>query len=193
MSRDSQTHHPPASPRHEPEIIYQIFPDRFRCARPETNPTPGAWHYHGKPIGVSTERTLLCNSPTDQFTFMGGDLEGIRQSLPYLRELGVTSVYLNPIFAARSTHRYDAIDFHRIDPVLGDRRDVPAMALKGAVGTSGAGAGSLDLAALVMALHHNTLPPSANHGDLASCGARNLSPTLTPMPSTPWHAMQWDS
>ncbi len=128
MSRDLHTDHSSSFCRSEPEIIYQIFPDRFRCARPETNPAPGAWHYHGKPIGVSTERTLLCNSPTDQFTFMGGDLEGIRQSLPYLRELGVTSVYLNPIFAARSTHRYDAIDFHRIDPVLGDRRDFERLA-----------------------------------------------------------------
>lgn len=74
------------------------------------------------------ERSLLCNSPTDQFTFMGGDLEGIRLGIPYLRNLGVTSVFLNPIFAARSTHRYDAVDYFRIDPVLGDRADFTRLA-----------------------------------------------------------------
>jgi 3-oxoacyl-[acyl-carrier-protein] synthase II len=57
---------------------------------------------------------------------------------------------------------YDAAELAALRRVFNGRRDVPAMALKGALGSGGAGAGSVDLAATVMALHHNTLPPSAN-------------------------------
>lgn len=50
---------------------------------------------------------------------MGGDLEGVVQKLDYLKGLGVTAVYLNPIFTARSNHRYDTADFRQVDPQLG--------------------------------------------------------------------------
>ncbi len=49
----------------------------------------------------------------------GGDLEGIRQSLPYLRDLGVTGIYLNPIFVALTEHKYDTCDYRHIDDSLG--------------------------------------------------------------------------
>jgi glycosidase len=49
----------------------------------------------------------------------GGDLEGLRQKLGYLKELGVTALYLNPIFYARSLHKYDGNSFHHIDPYFG--------------------------------------------------------------------------
>ncbi len=52
--------------------------------------------------------------------YYGGDLEGVIQKLSYLRSLGVTVIYLNPIFAAASNHRYDTRDYHIIDPYLGD-------------------------------------------------------------------------
>ena len=54
---------------------------------------------------------------------MGGDLKGARQKLDYLESLGVTAIYFNPIFAARSNHRYDTSDYTKIDPDLGDLKD----------------------------------------------------------------------
>lgn len=110
------------------DIVYQIFPDRFRNARPELNPREGQWQWKGRPIRTSSEHADLTQGPSDQYTFFGGDLEGIRLSIPHLKSLGVTAIYLTPIFAARSTHRYDAVDYKRIDPALGDRADFEKMA-----------------------------------------------------------------
>ena len=84
-------------------IWYQVFPDRFRCSVDMTS-----WNNH--PI---TER--------DQY--FGGDLKGIQDAIPYLKKLGVTGIYLNPIFAAGSVHRYDTIDYLAIDPNLGSEED----------------------------------------------------------------------
>ena len=49
----------------------------------------------------------------------GGDLEGVVEALPYLEQLGVTVLHLTPVFEARSAHRYDVVDMHRVDPALG--------------------------------------------------------------------------
>jgi len=83
--------------------IYQIFPDRFANGDPTVSPEGAA------PWG--TEPRWL--------DFQGGDLIGIAQRLDYLAELGVDAVYLNPIFTSPSTHRYDAVDYYQVDPVLG--------------------------------------------------------------------------
>ncbi|HEX6289917.1 MAG TPA: alpha-amylase family glycosyl hydrolase [Herpetosiphonaceae bacterium] len=55
--------------------------------------------------------------------YYGGDLEGVTEKLQYLKDLGVTVIYFNPIFAAGSNHRYDTRDFKIIDPYLGDLGD----------------------------------------------------------------------
>ena len=55
--------------------------------------------------------------------FFQGDLKGIQMKLPYLQELGVTCIYLNPIFEAYSNHRYDTGDYEKIDPILGTEAD----------------------------------------------------------------------
>lgn len=88
-------------------VFYQIFPDRFANGDPQNDP-PGchSWADPGPHRG-----------------YYGGDLRGIRQRIPYLRELGVTAVWLNPIFAASSYHRYDTTDYYRIDPLLGDEEE----------------------------------------------------------------------
>ena len=69
--------------------------------------------------------------------FFGGNLEGIRQKLPYLKELGITVLYLNPIFEARSNHKYDTGDYMHIDPMFGDEaafkklcKDAKAMGIR---------------------------------------------------------------
>ena len=85
-------------------IFYQIFPDRF--ARSERNPS-------GKLPFESWD------SPPTGHGFKGGDLYGIVEKLDYLKELGITALYLNPIFASASNHRYHTYDFYNVDPLLG--------------------------------------------------------------------------
>ena len=86
-------------------VFYQIFPDRF--AR-----SPRTRHARGlsfKPWG----------SPPEEQGFQGGDLRGIVDHMHYLRTLGVTALYLNPIFAAAANHRYHTYDYLQVDPILG--------------------------------------------------------------------------
>jgi cyclomaltodextrinase / maltogenic alpha-amylase / neopullulanase len=59
----------------------------------------------------------------NEYDYFGGDLNGITQKLPELKALGVTCIYLNPIFEAHSNHRYDTADYLKIDPLLGDEND----------------------------------------------------------------------
>lgn len=58
-------------------------------------------------------------SPASLYGFKGGDLEGIVERLDYLLDLGVTAIYLNPIFQSASNHRYHTHDYFRIAPLLG--------------------------------------------------------------------------
>ena len=113
---------------HTPEwfgsgVSYQIFPDRFCRSRiPD-------------PAGMVGERTVHENwQDTPDFLpdeqgeirnrdFFGGDLPGITGKLDYLKGLGVTTVYLNPIFEAASNHRYNTADYLAIDPMLGKEED----------------------------------------------------------------------
>lgn len=86
-------------------VWYQIFPDRFANGNQEKKPT-----------GMKPWRD---GAVTNEECF-GGDLEGIRQKLPYLKDLGVSGIYLNPIFEAQSNHKYDTTDYYKIDPAFGD-------------------------------------------------------------------------
>ena len=89
-------------------IWYQIFPDRFCNGAPEKN-TPDIRPWQTGPVN-NEER-------------YGGSLEGIRQKLPYLKDLGITGIYLNPIMEAESSHKYDTRDYTKIDPHFGDEAD----------------------------------------------------------------------
>lgn len=105
------------------ELVYQVFPDRWRIGPPGPLPRPADWTWHGRPTHLSQDPRTLTTHPSAQCTFMGGNLEGLRLSIPYLQSLGVTALYTTPIFAARSTHRYDTVDYGTIDPTLGTRAD----------------------------------------------------------------------
>jgi len=85
-------------------IFYQIFIDRFYDGNKDNNP-------------VHTDKWGC--KPTRE-NFFGGDLEGIIKKLSYLEEFGINAVYLNPIFTARSNHKYDTVDYFSIDPSFGD-------------------------------------------------------------------------
>lgn len=89
-------------------VWYQIFPDRFCNGTPEKN-TPEILPWR---TGSVTSR--------DRF---GGNLAGIRKRLDYLCGLGISGIYLNPVFKAESNHKYDTEDYEKIDPAFGDEKE----------------------------------------------------------------------
>jgi alpha-glucosidase len=82
------------------------------------NVTDGEYLCGGKPV-VAKRWGELPERNQGQLEFYGGDLEGIRQKLPYLQNLGVTALYLTPIFTSPSNHKYDTVDYHSVDPHFG--------------------------------------------------------------------------
>jgi len=84
-------------------VFYQIFPDRFAAS--DRVPKPG----HLEPW----------SAPPTLHGFKGGDLLGIAEHLPVLADLGITALYLTPIFASASNHRYHTYDYLKVDPLLG--------------------------------------------------------------------------
>jgi 4-alpha-glucanotransferase len=104
-------------------VMYQIFPDRF--ARSKSCPAPQQdkeyilrEDWGGLPNDKPDEKGVIRNND-----FFGGNLRGITENLDYLEDLGVTVIYLNPIFEAYSNHRYDTADYKKIDPMLGSEED----------------------------------------------------------------------
>lgn len=115
-------------------IMYQIFPDRFRDGSSTNDPVPGGFFY-GEPAGTINRslgtdwNTPICDPRATagdacdgsySRNFYGGDLQGILDKLSYLKSLGVTVIYLNPIFESPSNHKYDTADYSKIDPHFGD-------------------------------------------------------------------------
>lgn len=117
-------------------VIYQIYPDRFfrgsdwkeRAATIDE----GFW--------LPQHRNVVTESwdevPTHMFgpsgklmdwSFSGGTLKGIEEKIPYLESMGVSFIYLNPIFMSPTNHHYDVADYERIDPLLGDERSFADM------------------------------------------------------------------
>jgi len=101
-------------------VMYQIFPDRFAKSDAYDNLGMrgdiikrqwGDMPYY-KPSQFGGE--YLSND------FFGGSIAGITEKLPYLADLGITIIYLNPIFEAYSNHKYDTGDYCKIDPMFGD-------------------------------------------------------------------------
>jgi glycosidase len=104
-------------------IIYHIFIDRFyRCGR-SSHDCLSPEHrdnvifrpdWGGCPYFLPDEKGIVRNND-----FFGGDLYGIIEKLPYLEEMGVTCIYLSPIFEASSNHKYDTGDFMKVDAAFG--------------------------------------------------------------------------
>lgn len=111
-------------------VVYQIFPDRFfrdsngqkgrmrqiRAAHPEAT-------FHEKWNERPTLDLDPANGDNQALDFFGGTLRGIAQKLDELKALGVNVLYVNPIFRARTNHRYDTGSYEEIDPILGDEKD----------------------------------------------------------------------
>ena len=106
-------------------VIYQIFPDRFnRAIENKQIADYKILHkdWNELPIFSPNEQGEITNND-----FFGGDLKGIEKKLSYLSSLGVSVIYLNPIFKAYSNHRYDTGDYMQIDDLLGDASDFKSL------------------------------------------------------------------
>lgn len=104
--------------------MMQIMVDRF-CASSAPDPLtlPIGSFYH---MRWDEDPVLVCNDRTGEYAandFFGGDLKGVEQKLDYLADLGVTILYFNPIFKARSNHKYNTGDYMTIDPSFGTEED----------------------------------------------------------------------
>ena len=106
-------------------VMYQIMVDRF---------------FHGQGTDALTHakdgQNIILHENWDEMPFLniaengdnfandffGGNLEGVRQKLPYLKELGVSVLYFNPIFTAYTNHKYDTGDYRKIDPMFGSEQ-----------------------------------------------------------------------
>lgn len=121
-------------------IVYQVFPDRFARGADWRERAEKALAAHREgPARVlvedwDTPPAYKKNEDGDilEWDFYGGTLRGVREKLDYLVDLGVTVIYLNPIFEAASNHRYDTADYLRIDPMLGDEEEFCALAREAA-------------------------------------------------------------
>lgn len=126
-------------------VWYQVFPERFRNGAPQSDPRPediGAEHVTGWricPWGMEWYGRDTWEKPREAHFFstvfhrrFGGDLVGLREQLPYLQQLGINAIYLNPVFMAPSLHKYDATCYHHIDPTLGPDRNGDLAALAAA-------------------------------------------------------------
>ncbi|MBO8469029.1 MAG: glycoside hydrolase family 13 protein [Spirochaetes bacterium] len=104
----------------EGSVCYQIFPDRFFCGDPSVGAKEGEYEFDGGLVTTpSFDSAPRSFSEARCLDFYNGDLRGIEMKLPYLKSLGVDTLYLNPINDSRTVHRYDAVDFFHVDPKLG--------------------------------------------------------------------------
>jgi neopullulanase len=94
-------------------VFYQIYPDRFCKSDKMVHPP----HLKFKAWG----------SPPEEQGYQGGDLYGVIEKLDYLKDLGITALYLNPIFSSASNHRYHTYDYYQVDPLLGGNEALRAL------------------------------------------------------------------
>lgn len=90
-------------------VFYQIFIDRFRCGDREKGRA-----YINRSWGEIP----------DAKSFYGGDLKGVTEKLGYLSDLGITALYLTPVFSSPSNHKYDTVDYYRVDEMFGSAADL---------------------------------------------------------------------
>ncbi|MEM1013912.1 MAG: alpha-amylase family glycosyl hydrolase, partial [Planctomycetota bacterium] len=114
-------------------VWYQIFPERFRNGNPDND--PGRFDYENL-VGWNTNWWDVLSGETppsgnsDNFYTgtgdvwdrrYGGDIQGVQEKLGYLKDLGITAIYFNPVFEGESMHKYDTADFRHVDDNFGVR------------------------------------------------------------------------
>ncbi len=118
-------------------VFYQLFPERFRNGDTSNDPTwasletpvegrvPDTWAvspWTGDWYARATWETTRGDDFYEDGVFdrrYGGDLQGVIDKLDYLADLGINTIYFNPVFYARSLHKYDGNTFHHVDPHFG--------------------------------------------------------------------------
>ena len=100
-------------------IMYQILVDRFANGDPTNDVLDNEYHYIKTMSRQIKDWNQLPNADFGVAEFYGGDLEGVRQKLYYLKSLGVEVIYFNPLFVSPSNHIYDIADYDHIDPHYG--------------------------------------------------------------------------
>ena len=93
-------------------VWYQIFPERF-CNGDHSLDPDGVLDWEYKETGFRD--------------FYGGDIKGIRDKIPYLKDLGITGIYLNPVFESKSNHKYNTRDYKKVDSHFGTNDDLRAL------------------------------------------------------------------
>ncbi|NJJ37587.1 alpha-glycosidase [Paenibacillus apii] len=92
-------------------VFYQIMPERFANGDPSLSPETA------EPWGGTPQRE----------NFFGGDIQGVMDHIDYLADLGVNAIYFTPLFVSPSNHKYDIIDYKKVDPHFGDNAKLKAL------------------------------------------------------------------
>ncbi len=112
-------------------VWYQIFPERFRNGTTENDPPKSLpWRHDWYKLGPGEQYVEGKQFSSDWYgRRFGGDLQGVIDKLPYFHELGVTALYLCPVFECTSNHGYDTVDYRHINRYFGVKEDLPAETL----------------------------------------------------------------
>ena len=115
-------------------VFYQIFPDRFnKVGEGEFDDKDyslkvGDKTYHIKRKLCKWDEPIVTKQFDERIIqFYGGNFNGIKAKIPYMKELGINAIYLTPIFKARSNHRYDIEDYTKPDPLLGTEEELVSL------------------------------------------------------------------
>lgn len=100
-------------------VMYQILVDRFANGDPTNDPETNEYHYICTKCKKVDDWNEIPNPDFGVAEFYGGDLQGVREKLQYLKSLGIEVIYFNPIFVSPSNHKYDIADYDHIDPHYG--------------------------------------------------------------------------
>lgn len=113
--------------------VYQIFPDRFAIGKGESAQSKyqhGCYPFADQRVTFWKDLPRKQQGMPAQHTHWGGDISGISEKLEYIASLGFDTLYLTPIFQGVTNHKYDAIDYYRIDPGFGTLQDFQALCSK---------------------------------------------------------------
>ncbi len=109
-------------------VFYQIFPERFADGDSSNNVKSGEYVCYEYPVVAQTWGELPSQTgAAGNAHFFGGDLQGIVQHMDYLTDLGVSALYLTPIFTSPSNHKYDIVNYREVDPHFGGEQALIAL------------------------------------------------------------------
>ncbi len=110
-------------------VFYQIFPDRFYNGNEDNDVQDGEYFFDGHATSKKSWNQIPGKyEEAHCLDFFGGDLEGVKKKIPYLKALGVNGVYINPIFRAATHHKYDCVDYFNVDPHFGGNKALAELA-----------------------------------------------------------------